>query len=551
MSTSANESTALLPEEGNAESEERADELGGEGPSTSRILLTLSGIYILAFLAALDSTLVATLAAPIADVFRSLPLLSWLASSYFIANTISQPLVGRLTDIYGRKAGILFAAVFFCLGNIICAVANSVTLIIFGRVVAGLGGGAMGPTATFVVGDLVPLRRRGLWQGSLNIFFGIGSSIGGPLGGLINDRIGWRLAFWLQFPPTVVAVILICVFLRLPARNSPLNDSSGHKSKLALVDFTGAFTLTTILTVFLLSINAGGNILPWSSPIVIIGLVLSVLAIPPFFFWETKHAFAIIPPRLLFNNSTVLSACLTNFLISLARFGLLFYGPIFFLVQGYSATQAGLRFVPESAAIAFTSIAAGFIMRLTGRYYALNLGLALLFTTAFAVILASFRDGLPVWLPFVSFFAVGVGYAGMLTTTLIAFNAAVSQEEQAVVTSTSYVFRSTGSAISVAIASALFQNVLRQQLEEQFGGSNGDRGLIHRLLESLDEVRELHGKAHRAAIFGYMQSLRAVWILLLAFAAMALIIAFFTKEHTLHNTLDRNDGAEEQSSFED
>ena len=169
-----------------------------EEPSTAHLIFVMSGIWFSAFLAALDGTIIATLTAPISASFNSLSLLSWLASSYFIANAAFQPLSGRLTDIFSRRTGLIFSNVFFAAGNLICGLATSESVMILGRVVAGIGGGGLGVISTFVASDLIPLRRRGVWQGFANVCFGVGASVGGFLGGWINDTWGWRNAFLIQ-----------------------------------------------------------------------------------------------------------------------------------------------------------------------------------------------------------------------------------------------------------------------------------------------------------------------------------------------------------------
>ena len=169
-----------------------------EEPSTGKLLLVMGSIWFGTFLAALDSTIVATLSAPISASFSSLSLLSWLASAYFIANAALQPISGRLTDILSRRTGLLFSNVFFAAGNLICGLATSESVMILGRVVAGMGGGGLNAISTFVASDLIPLRRRGVWQGFGNISFGLGASLGGVFGGWINDTWGWRKAFLIQ-----------------------------------------------------------------------------------------------------------------------------------------------------------------------------------------------------------------------------------------------------------------------------------------------------------------------------------------------------------------
>lgn len=169
-----------------------------EEPTTAKLLLVMGSIWCGCFLAALDSTIVATLSAPISASFDSLSLLSWLASAYFIANAALQPLSGRLTDIFSRRTGLIFSNIFFAAGNLICGLATNESVMIFGRVIAGMGGGGLTAISTFVGSDLIPLRRRGVWQGMGNICYGAGAGLGGVFGGWINDTWGWRKAFLIQ-----------------------------------------------------------------------------------------------------------------------------------------------------------------------------------------------------------------------------------------------------------------------------------------------------------------------------------------------------------------
>lgn len=180
------------------ESRDENDVPFADEPSTGKLLLVMGSIWCGTFLAALDSTIVATLSAPISASFNSLSLLSWLASAYFIANAAIQPLSGRLTDILSRRTGLIFSNVFFAAGNLICGLATSEGVMIFGRVIAGMGGGGLNAISTFVGSDLIPLRRRGVWQGFGNICFGVGAGLGGVFGGWINDTWGWRKAFLIQ-----------------------------------------------------------------------------------------------------------------------------------------------------------------------------------------------------------------------------------------------------------------------------------------------------------------------------------------------------------------
>lgn len=312
-----------------------------EEPTTGKLLVVMGSIWFGCFLAALDSTIIATLSAPISASFHSLSLLSWLASAYLIANAALQPLSGRLTDILGRRAGLLFSNVFFAAGNLICGLAQDEWTMIIGRVVAGMGGGGLAAISTFVGSDLVPLRKRGLWQGIGNIFYGIGAGLGGVFGGWINDVWGWRIAFLIQVPLTVISGILIFFTVHIPTKP---NDQSAWKR----IDYLGALTLISSLVLLLLGINSGGNIVPWTSPLVLVSLPLSAVSLVVFIVIEANYASEpVIPVRLLMDR-TVLSACLTNWFTTMCQFSILFYGPIYFQVKGLSTTAAGARLIPAS-----------------------------------------------------------------------------------------------------------------------------------------------------------------------------------------------------------
>ncbi|KUJ22311.1 putative MFS multidrug transporter [Mollisia scopiformis] len=504
-----------------------------DGPSAARLLLVLSGVYVSAFLVALDSTLVATLASPISTSFSSLSLLSWLASAFFVANAASQPLAGRLTEIYGRRAGMIFANVVFGIGNLMCAMAKSENTMIAGRVVAGLGGGVIGPTAVFIMSDLIPLRRRSMWQGTANICFGIGSSIGGPLGGWIDDQFGWRAAFLIQTPLTLLAIVLSLLFIKVP-------ESSGL-AKWKRIDFTGAFLLVATLVAFLLALTTGD----WTSPLVLTALPVSVVLGLAFIYFERFHAEPIIPVTLLLNR-TILAACLTNWFATMARFGVIFYLPLYFLVQGHSVTATGLCLVPESVAIGITGFAVGLIIRLTGRYYLLNAAVSSVFLLSLAIT-ATLSASTTSWLPFISMFLLGVGYVGQLTTTLLAALAAIDHHHHAVITSASYAFRSTGSTIGIAVANTVLQTRLNDELNRRLGGREGAEEVIRRVQSSIDAIKDLPEEWRIEVVAAYMASLQVVFVVLLGLGVLATICSLLVKEHKLYKTMDRTDEDEDQS----
>lgn len=392
-------------------------------PSTLSILILMSGVLFGVFSAAVDSSLIATLTTPISATFGSLSRLSWLASAYFVANAAIQPLSGKLTDIFGRRNGLVASNVLFAIGNLICGFAQSEWVFIVGRLIAGIGGGGLMAIGTFIMSDAVPLRRRGLWQGLGNVIFGTGSGIGGFLGGWINDTLGWRAAFFIQIPWTLATIVVVIFTVKIP-----IVESSG-KSKLARVDFMGAISLFSTLVLGLLALSSGGNFVPWTHPLVLVSAALSLVSFAIFIFAELKYASEpIIPIPLLYDRS-VAGACLTNSLMSMSRFAMLFYLPVFLQVQGYSPTQTGLRLLPGSIAVAIASMGGGIIVRMTGRYHKLGLSGQVINLAGMGMI-AAFTLTTPAWPPYVAFFLVNIGFGAMLTATILAILSSTEQKNQ-------------------------------------------------------------------------------------------------------------------------
>ena len=501
----------------------------------AQLVQIMASTYLGIVLAALDGTMVATLTASISASYNSLTLLAWLASSYFIANAVLQPLAGKLTDIYGRRAGLLLSNVFFCAGNLICGFAQGESTIILGRVFAGLGSGGLNGIPNFIASDLVPLRRRGIWQGFNNIWFGLGSGLGGVFGGWMNDSLGWRWAFISQVPLTIISGLLVAFFVKIPAKEL---DKSESDEKWRRIDFAGAFVLVTGIVILLVGLNAGGNTVPWFHPLVLVTLPLSAALFLAFVYIEASHAIEpIIPVRLLLNR-TVMAACLTNWFFTMAQIALTFYAPIYFQVQGMSAFDAGVRLIPTSVGAAAGGITCGIVMRAVGRYYVLNLLIQFLFLLPLGLT-TRFNFDTPQWYPFLYFFFTGFAYAGMLTVTVTALIASVDQKHHAVVTSASYAFRGTGSTIGITICSLVFQNILIKRLWESFGAEKDAAEIIRRLRDSLSEIKYLPHDWTDAAEDDYMAALQGVFLTIFGLAVLGTISSLFMKEHTLHKDLAR------------
>ncbi|EFX02510.1 major facilitator superfamily transporter multidrug resistance [Grosmannia clavigera kw1407] len=534
-----------------AADDEQDEVAAATATSTGRIVLILGTAYVGVFVGAADASVIATLSAPIASAFQSLSLLSWVAAAYLVANAACQPVSGRVTDVIGRGPGLVFSNLLFAAGNLMCGLAGDAGTLLVGRAVAGIGGGGLMSISTFLASDLVPLRRRGVVQGIGNIAYSAGAMLGGVLGGLSEqvwtDRSygGWRLAFYAQVPVSLVSAVLVAVLVRVPPHKSITEsaESADESSTAALrrIDFPGAGLLVTFLVLLLLGLNAGGNVVPWTHLLVLVALPLALAAFAGFVVWEAQYArHPIIPVRLVVRR-TVLSACLANLVCTAAMMMAIFYVPLYLQVRGFTAADAGVRLLFSSLGVAVSSVGSGLIMKRTGRYVGLGITSLSLFVVGFVI--AAF-GGLaaadsPAWPAFVALFLIGGSYGAMLTITLLACIAAVSQSRQAVITSATYAFRSVGATLGLTVASAVYQNILRARLWLRLGHLPDAADEIARICDDLAELHRLPPGWHDPVIQSFMDAFRGVWLTGLVLALVGLVCVSLMKQHTLHATLER------------
>ena len=392
---------------------------------------------------------------------------------------------------------------------------------------------ALNSISAFIATDLIPLRQRGLWQGVSNIMWGVGAGLGGFYGGWIHDIIGWRWAFLIQVPLLFVSTALVI-------RNVPVAPSAPvNRPKLKRIDFFGSFLLVLSLVLLLLGLTIGGNLVSWFHPLVMANLFSSLILALSFVFAEIYIASEPIIPIPLLINRTIAASCLTNMLDTMIEYVLHFYGPIYFQILGFSATRSGTILIPQAVGVVFGSIIAGYIMRVTGRYWTLNVVLETLrLGAAIGLVLFSSRTA-PTWPIYAAYGVAGFCYAGMLTTALVALVSAVDHAHQALVTSASYTFRYMGSALGVSVSSAVFQNVVGDKLWCRFAGRPGAEDIIEDVRKSLDSVKKLPPEWRDDVLSSYMAAVTSVWVVVGIISVLALGAAMVMREHRLHSTLSR------------
>lgn len=363
--------------------------------------------------------------------------------------------------------------------------------------------------------------------------------LGGVFGGVINDfsSWGWRLAFLVQVPVVVVSAVLVFFLVHVPPKVS-------NKSLVSRIDFTGAFLIISFLVVLLLGLNSGGNLVPWSNPLVLASIPVSVAILGALIWWEAGAKQPIIPVRLLVDR-TILAACITNLVCTMVIMMAIFYVPLYMQVLGYSSTQAGLRILASPLGVCFSSVGSGYIMKHTGRY--VGLGIAVVVIQTVGCIILSFLDSNSAsWIPFVGMMLAGAGYGGMLTVTLLACIAAVDHAHQAVITSATYAFRSVGATVGITVASTVYQNILKKKLWERFGDLPGAAEQIAKIRDDLDELKHLPAGWYEGVIKSFMEAFRGVWLTALGLSLVGLVMTALMRHHKLHSSLDRQEENDEE-----
>lgn len=489
--------------------------------SNSQLLVALSFTWVGSFLGSLDSTVTTTVSATIASEFESLTLISWLGSAYLIALAATQPLSGKLSDIFGRRSSLILCSVMFVLGSLTCGLATSEVTIIFGRVLSGIGGGGLNSVSTFTATDLIDQRRRGLWQGFGMIVYGAGLGLGGVVGGAMNDNWGWRSAFLLLSP---LGLITACgIYFTVPGpKKQKTEEIESTTTRIWRIDFLGASLLISALALFLCALNFDDSNERSSTYVLQIALPVAGCLFVAFVLVEMYVAKEPVIPIHLLGNRTVLSAALTSLFASMSLYTTMFYVPLYFQIRGNTPTQAGLLLVPESIGAALGSLTAGYIMRSTGYCGKVKIIMLAIFLGGPAGFALN-RIDTPIGFSELFLFLNGLGFGGMLTSVTICLISAIEHEFQAIATGLIYLFRSTGATVGVTLSGALFRKVLNSQAGVLDNKLEDCIGIQSNCTDKLQDT--------------YLAALGATFLLAAGYALCGLISVSFARSFKLSSTI--------------
>jgi len=478
-----------------------------------RILAIYAGLMVTLLLAALDQTIVATALPRIVGDLGGITQYSWVFTAYMLTSTVTVPLYGKLGDVWGRKNLFLFAITVFLVGSALCGLATTMTQLVVFRAVQGVGAGGLFPLSLAVIGNIVPPRDRGRWQGLIGAVFAASSIIGPAVGGFIVDNASWRWVFLVNLP--VGGLALVVVSITMP-RRAPLTDHT--------IDWLGAGLLAAGTASLLMGLVWGGKQYAWTSVHVLGAFAVAAVLLAAFALVEHRAREPILPFEIL-RNPIVAGSVACMALVGMAMFGTISFVPLFVQgVIGTSATSSGVVLTPLMLGAVTTSLLTGQLVSRTGRYrwnailgpLVLTAGMIMLWRMDVTTTNAEAARNMVV---------AGIGIGAMMQVFVLSVQNAVSRAQIGSATALTQFGRQMGATLGVTIMGAIINHGLPP------GVSVGEGSAIHRL-----------PPAARAGLADAIQP--AFLVAAVVSLAVWVIAVIWVKEQPLRRTLDEVSPAE-------
>ncbi|PVI04942.1 MFS general substrate transporter [Periconia macrospinosa] len=510
-----------------------------------RVLLVV-GVFI----SNADSSFLMATHTVISSEFGALRDSSWLLTSFVLASAVTQPLYGKLSDIYGRKQSLIVAYFLFAVGCALVGIGTSMPQVILGRVISGLGSSGMTALVSILVTDLLPLRSVAAWRSYINIVATTARSIGGPLGGWLADTVGWRWSFIGQTPIASIAIVLIAVMVpshaelqRTIKANSSVremeSEDEGQKgSKLSRVDFLGATFLTISILGLLLPLQVAGDRVPWSHPLILGSLGAASVFLVLFCVIEQRFAREpIIPLELLAQKDMVLSLIIM-IAQATAQVGLMIVIPLYFqITTEASNSEAGAHLVPGVVGNAIGGLLSGSLIKRTGRYKNLTIFSLFFACLGYVLFIVRWRGNTINAFESLYNFPGGFGMGVVSSSLFVGIQAAIDPEHSAVAASTLYFAGLVGCMTGMAGTSAVLLGGLNGALDRRLDMAGFDgvekAKIMDRAVSDFHYAHRAGAKVASIVVGSYVEALTYTHFFALACSLVALISTVFLKEYKL------------------
>ncbi|MFJ3587173.1 MULTISPECIES: MDR family MFS transporter [unclassified Streptomyces] len=509
----------------------------GENRSTRSVLVAIGALLLGMLLAALDQTIVSTALPTIVSDLGGLEHLSWVVTAYLLASTAATPLWGKLGDQYGRKRLFQIAIVIFLIGSALCGIAQNMPQLIGFRALQGLGGGGLIVLSMAIVGDIVPPRERGKYQGLFGAVFGMTSVLGPLLGGFFTEQLSWRWVFYINLPIGVIALAVIAAVLHIPVRRTK------HT-----IDYLGTFLIASVATCLVLVASLGGTTWPWGSAQIIGLAVLSVLLLVAFVYVERRAAEPVLPLKL-FRIRTFSLVAVISFVIGFAMFGAMTYLPTFLqVVHDITPTMSGVHMLPMVFGLLLTSTGSGQIVSRTGRWKIFPI-LGTGITAIGLLLLHRLTESSSTLEMSLYFFVFGAGLGLVMQVLVLIVQNAVSYQDLGVATSGATFFRSIGASFGVAIFGTIFTNRLTDKLGAALDGRPLPPGVSTDSLSADPRaLGQLPPALRGPVIHAYSTSITDVFLYAAPVVLIAFVFAWLLKEDKLRGSVTAPDPSETLAS---